>query len=136
MHPPESVILTKQSTLRTGHTRPTQGYLLVVGEEAPYCEVGIAPLTVVSILTECPEYSKQRTQYFGSVSDVDPIDVFHVLRDDNTAMQKVLQYIRLTGSNLDYQSFISFLTMALPHQLAQEMLKCLCYKQGESQNFT
>ena len=89
----ESVIITRW---RIGHTRLTHEHLLV-GEEAPYCEGCIVPLTVVHFLTECPEYFEQRRQCFGGAGLGDPINLSHVLRDAADAVQQVLRYLHLTG---------------------------------------
>ena len=50
-----------------------------------------------NLLTECPEYFEQRRQCFGGAGICDPIEMSHVLRDDDTAVQQVLRYLHLTG---------------------------------------
>ena len=52
---------------------------------------------MVHLLTECPEYFEQRRQCFGGAGIGDPIDLAHVLRDDDAAVQQVLRYLHLTG---------------------------------------
>ena len=59
-------------------------------------EGGIVPLTVVHVMTECPEYPMQRRHYLGGNDIAALVGLSHLLRDDDTAVQQVLQYRRLT----------------------------------------
>ena len=74
--------------LRIGHTRMTHEYLLT-GDEQPLCEECIVPLTVKHIITECPEYSNHKRQYFNE----DTISLQTILGNNEPMINRVLQFV-------------------------------------------
>ena len=82
--------------IRIGHTRLTHGFLLE-GTNAPLCMECIVPLTVLHILTECPEYSDQRRYIFGSDGIRSELPLRDILADSENCIRKVTEFLRLTN---------------------------------------
>ena len=88
----QEVILAR---VRLGHTRLTHGHLMS-RDPPPYCEGCIVPLTVSHILAECPEYLVQRRTCFGSDGISTPVSLNNILRDDETAVSRLFDFLRMT----------------------------------------
>lgn len=80
--------------IRIGHTRLTHGHLLC-GGEAPLCEECIVPLTIVHIFVECPELIEQRRTCFGAGDPDVIVDLTHILRDEEEAVERVMRFLNL-----------------------------------------
>ena len=78
--------------LRIGHTRLTHAHLLL-GEERPFCEDCIVPLTIKHILTECPSYTDERRNTFGP----NEIQMSNILNDNLQNINRVLSCINAIG---------------------------------------
>jgi len=85
----EETILTR---LRIGHTRLTHSYLLT-GTERPYCDNCIVPLTIDHILSECPDYNRQRL----TIYQTDPVHTQTILKNDEATIVRLFQYINMIG---------------------------------------
>ena len=85
----EETILTR---LRIGHTRLTHSYLLT-GTERPYCDNCIVPLTIDHILSECPDYNRQRL----TIYQTDPVHTQTILKNDKATIVRLFQYINMIG---------------------------------------
>ena len=80
--------------LRLGHTKLTHEYLLK-GENQPYCQDCIVPLTVKHLLIECPSFQDQRRQLTQG-NNGSPTELIHILGDDGPVqnMGKLHKYLQ------------------------------------------
>lgn len=86
------VIMTR---VRMGHSRLTHGHLLA-GEEPPYCDGCLVPLTIGHILVECPDYTRERRQCFGRDGVTRALPIKNVLRDEDSAVDAVIKFLSMT----------------------------------------
>lgn len=89
----QEVILAR---LRLGHTKLTHSHLMC-GDQAPYCVSCIVPLTVVHMLTECPEYVEQRRRCYNVDGLQRRIPLSAVLRDEEVAVSQLFTFLSTTG---------------------------------------
>ena len=75
--------------LRIGHTRKTHAYLLA-GNPPPYCDGCLVPLSVMHILSECPEYGEERMRHYGAVT----VPLCQMLADHEPAVLKLFAFLR------------------------------------------
>ena len=75
--------------LRIGHTRKTHAYLLA-GNPPPYCDGYLVPLSVMHILSECPEYGEERMRHYGAVT----VPLCPILADHEPAVLKLFAFLR------------------------------------------
>ena len=84
---PIEVILTR---LRIGHTRLTHGYLMSTPHDpVPYCNSCNVILSVQHILSECTDFSRERTIYFNDFTLTD------ILGDSpRFSVNRILSFLR------------------------------------------
>ena len=77
--------------LRIGHTRATHGFLME-GSNRSYCDDCLVPLTIIHILSECPNFNQERIQVFGR--RIPPVrDMLFKHSRVNGDLHKYLNYI-------------------------------------------
>ena len=81
--------------LRIGHARLTHGFLMA-GENQPFCEDCLVPLTVRHLLVECPSLRDLRRQLFTWARG----------RDGDFLISKIL------GEDIDYGNLFCFIERA------------------------
>ena len=75
--------------LRIGHTRKTHAYLLA-GNPPPYCDGCLVPLSVMYILSECPDYGEERMRHYGAVT----VPLCQILADHESAVLSLFAFLR------------------------------------------
>ena len=74
--------------------RPSLDGTHQITDPAPFCEGRLVPLTVVHILTECPEYSNQRRRAFGADGIRSAIVPTDKIKDDSSHVEFLLLFLR------------------------------------------
>ena len=89
----QEVVLVR---IRIGHTRLTHSYLLN-GSQPPICEDCFVTITVKHILTECPNYSEERTNHFGADGLNHQLELKDILKDDERSVNNLFNFLSATN---------------------------------------
>ena len=74
----------------------THGHLME-GKTVPLCENCFVPISILHILTECPDFSDERLRYFRRNGIDQQISLYDMLKDDTNVIENLFKFITDIG---------------------------------------